>query len=741
MKSTKFSCLVVLIAILLATRTSHGFRATSQVRCGYNALIMHINESKCQGWRARSLNVIKKKGAAALVATGVLIAPRIANARGARGVLDERNTNTLERDEYHTPSSVSATKKVALGFKKKAKVEVVVEDEVDDEYDGEYDDEYEDYDEEEDGAGGATTFSDADMSRKLTNIGLGAAIGTTIAVFVMGDDNNGGKKGKKTTTSTREATFRSRLDLNDLPSFERTTTLKTPMGGRLGKDVEEVLRPPVDLGEDDDESGLFKASASGDATDSATTATDTTTEEGFDNPTPQTGLAAGKFGAADEDDSDLFAPGASSPASSTATPSAASALQAAAAYPDINDSGEQADVPAPAPAPAPEAPKKKNLLSRIFGKPGAGRPTDLTVALKEEDKASFFFRSTVASALNSYVPAGIFSDFDLGTSIDSSSSEDAKASELKAQLEASGLSEQEAADAFAEVANAMLTTMTDRAAVALKDKDTEKTLLFLDDLADFVGGAGAVFGATVPGAQIEPVVYNGKTKKGQVENLYLEYLKATMSLEGMMGMMGGIMGSGDTTDPAKENEVDPEAAAKAKKAAEREEKIGRLQQAFAIKEKKRANLESKVMKDLFMNMAKGGEGMPDLGGMMDMLGGAGGGDPAAMEEMLKKMGDGAGGMPDFGSVAGMEGMPDMSGMSDAEVQAMSKDAIGAVKQSLADGSITREDVKELEKIMGMDVSSLAKMIDNGQVDKAKLAQMGPEFTEMLDLFKQLAKIK
>ena len=72
---------------------------------------------------------------------------------------------------------------------------------------------------------------------------------------------------------------------------------------------------------------------------------------------------------------------------------------------------------------------------------------------------------------------------------------------------------------------------------------------------------------------------------------------------------------------------------------------------------------------------------------------------------------------------------------------MSKDAIGAVKQSLADGSITRKDVEELEKIMGMDVSSLAKMIDNGQVDKAKLASMGPEFVEMLDLFKQLAKIK
>ena len=43
--------------------------------------------------------------------------------------------------------------------------------------------------------------------------------------------------------------------------------------------------------------------------------------------------------------------------------------------------------------------------------------------------------------------------------------------------------------------------------------------------------------------------------------------------------------------------------------------------------------------------------------------------------------------------------------------------------------------------MGMDVQSLAKMIDNGQLDKQKLASMGPEFAEMLDVFKQLAKIK
>ena len=61
-------------------------------------------------------------------------------------------------------------------------------------------------------------------------------------------------------------------------------------------------------------------------------------------------------------------------------------------------------------------------------------------------------------------------------------------------------------------------------AAAQKDKDQEKTLLYLDDLADFVGGAGAVFSASMPGAQIDPVVYNGKTKKDKWRTFILSIL-------------------------------------------------------------------------------------------------------------------------------------------------------------------------------------------------------------------------
>lgn len=43
--------------------------------------------------------------------------------------------------------------------------------------------------------------------------------------------------------------------------------------------------------------------------------------------------------------------------------------------------------------------------------------------------------------------------------------------------------------------------------------------------------------------------------------------------------------------------------------------------------------------------------------------------------------------------------------------------------------------------MGMDISQLVKMMDNGQVDKSKLKELGPEISELIDVFKDLAKIK
>ena len=64
-----------------------------------------------------------------------------------------------------------------------------------------------------------------------------------------------------------------------------------------------------------------------------------------------------------------------------------------------------------------------------------------------------------------------------------------------------------------------------------------------------------------------------------------------------------------------------------------------------------------------------------------------------------------------------------------------------MKESLENGTVTKKDVEELEKAMGIDVKQLTQMISSGQIDKKKLAELGPDFTEMLEVFKQLAKIK
>lgn len=61
-----------------------------------------------------------------------------------------------------------------------------------------------------------------------------------------------------------------------------------------------------------------------------------------------------------------------------------------------------------------------------------------------------------------------------------------------------------------------------------------------------------------------------------------------------------------------------------------------------------------------------------------------------------------------------------------------------VKEQLAQGTITKQDVEELEKVMGTDITQLVQMVNSGQVDKRSL---GKEFGEMIDIFKKLAEIK
>jgi hypothetical protein len=64
-----------------------------------------------------------------------------------------------------------------------------------------------------------------------------------------------------------------------------------------------------------------------------------------------------------------------------------------------------------------------------------------------------------------------------------------------------------------------------------------------------------------------------------------------------------------------------------------------------------------------------------------------------------------------------------------------------VKEALADGRMTRQDVQEFERTMGVKVADLLRMVDQGKMSREQLQQMGPDFAEMVDVFRQLIKIK
>ena len=103
-----------------------------------------------------------------------------------------------------------------------------------------------------------------------------------------------------------------------------------------------------------------------------------------------------------------------------------------------------------------------------------------------------------------------------------------------------------------------------------------------------------------------------------------------------------------------------------------------------------------------------------------------------MMKNMPNMGD----FPDMGS-----DMPNFDNMSQDEMAAASKDAISAVKEALDSGDMTRQDVLEFEKMIGMDVSAMVKMMDSNQIDKRKLRELSPDMVDMVDLFKKLAALK
>ena len=269
-----------------------------------------------------------------------------------------------------------------------------------------------------------------------------------------------------------------------------------------------------------------------------------------------------------------------------------------------------------------------------------------------------------------------------------------------------------------------------------------------DKVVFFMNKAGEYFTKIADSpVSIDPVEYNGKTKKGKLENLFVRYAKSCMSLESLMGQLGAMMppANPDNTDTGN-TETEAAAASAAASAEEKMAKLDQFQMALGIKKNKREQLEQKVFFDM-ITKGEGLGGLGNLGELMGAMGGDGGGrtGAGAFADMMGAMGQGmggGGGAPGaFGGSGVRDGFPGMgdfdpSKMDPKEVEGMSKQALAAVKEALLDGSITKQDILELEKMMGGDVASLSNMMKG-------MPKNGPgaELAELADVFKQLAEIK
>ena len=96
-----------------------------------------------------------------------------------------------------------------------------------------------------------------------------------------------------------------------------------------------------------------------------------------------------------------------------------------------------------------------------------------------------------------------------------------------------------------------------------------------DDVISFMTNAGGYFSKVATGAKIEPVEYNGKVKKGKIENLFSRYAKECISIQSLLGQFG----MGGTPAPAAGGDgtaADDSAANAAAAAAEADAKMAKL---------------------------------------------------------------------------------------------------------------------------------------------------------------------
>jgi hypothetical protein len=171
-----------------------------------------------------------------------------------------------------------------------------------------------------------------------------------------------------------------------------------------------------------------------------------------------------------------------------------------------------------------------NFLSKFFQKPGGGRSVDIAQALNGDANLRTF-RGLCAVAMLDCVPSATFSDSVVSEVMAAlaggvHNSGIVGVEELKQCAAGSALSNEQAAESFADVANALLVTLVDAAVRTAEARDDVLCATHLDCVVNFIAQSGILYYSLTPEVQVEPIRYNGKARAAQLEDLYYRYARS-----------------------------------------------------------------------------------------------------------------------------------------------------------------------------------------------------------------------
>jgi hypothetical protein len=184
---------------------------------------------------------------------------------------------------------------------------------------------------------------------------------------------------------------------------------------------------------------------------------------------------------------------------------------------------------------------------------------------------------------------------------------------MKRKQQEFDIDDQNAANTFAEVVNAMFTNLVDAALLKLDSKDSEEsTIDAVNKISNLASGSGYLFDQFFKTVKIDPVAYNGKAKQKNLENLYLKYAKLTSGGEGLLKMALGGDVTGGNTDANSANMEDS-----MKKMEQDQIRLEALGKVLGFSQSKVSGLQQRLFKDLIMS-GLGGDG-GGLGQIADLI--------------------------------------------------------------------------------------------------------------------------